>query len=545
MNISLFFSKKILFCCTLISVSLLLSGCSLFSTNQQQAEENVQAVVQEEVQEEPNEEKIVDYRILEENHTYTQQDLPFTRVHNKIDFPFPGGAMIDIDSDWLEEVFITSESGKNDALLAYRNWQFVDIISETQIANTQASYGALAIDIDKDADTDLFVARKEGVYTYINNNGLFEEKKLDVTFPDDTTPVDITPWDIDNDWDIDLYISTFISAEKIKLVTFNDTNNKKPNLLLINQGDGLFVDETDRRWITYVQNTFTAIFVDLDKNWWLDLVTSPNTDKIEIWMNDNWQFTSVDSPTQYGFWMGMTANDFDQDWDIDIYASNTWKTIAPKFLKGDTMPNQTVVPEFAYLLNDGTWTLTQSISAMNPAENGFAWWVISADINWDTKLDLLITQNNIKRPPHKLKKLSGEALVFLENNTYEDQIVALWLENKAYGFSLLQWDVDGNGLADIIYLNFNSPSRVALHNSDNKNTLFHLPMPTDLSTYWSRVELSFPDWTTLSQYFLPKQWVLTSQSFTMSFIMGNQKKWVLSIYDWSGILLETKNIEVE
>gem|GEM_PF-4370771 len=31
--------------------------------------------------------------------------------------------------------------------------------------------------------------------------------------------------------------------------------------------------------------------------------------------------------------------------------------------------------------------------------------MVSTDLNGDTNPDLLIAQNNIKRPPHKLKKL--------------------------------------------------------------------------------------------------------------------------------------------
>lgn len=470
------------------------------------------------------------YTVTSETHTYTQQDLSFTRVFSKTEFPFVWWAMIDIDNDGVEEIYITAESGKKDAMYSYRNGVFVDIIDEVGLTDTQATYGALAMDIEGDGDLDLYVTKDDGVYAYINSNGLFDEQNKIFWISENSVPVDISPADIDNDGDIDLYISTFSSPDIFTLVTFNDSKNVTPNHLLINQWDGTFVDETDLREVSFLQNTFTAIFADLDQNGWQDLVTNPNTDQLHIWMNNEGQFTKVDeSSTAYGFWMGMTINDLDGDGDLDVYASNSGDSIGQRFLNGDTTQEQVVDPAFAYLVNDGKWNLTQTIQHMIPSENWFSRGVLSPDLDLDGHPDILMTQNNIKRPPHKLKKLPWEALIYQDTHLYENQTKSLWLTNKAFGYALLQGDVDGNGLDDIIYLNQDSPSRVALHTSENKNNILRVQMPYDLRMYGARVDVVLEDETTLSQYFLPKQWVATSQTYVMSFVLGNYTEWTLHI----------------
>jgi hypothetical protein len=58
---------------------------------------------------------------------------------------------------------------------------------------------------------------------------------LDIVFDNNSIPVDITVADIDQDGDLDLYISTFISAKVFKSATFNKKNNVTKNLLLRNE----------------------------------------------------------------------------------------------------------------------------------------------------------------------------------------------------------------------------------------------------------------------------------------------------------------------
>lgn len=91
--------------------------------------------------------------------------------------PFSGAAVIDVNSDGKMEIFVGGGMGQADVLLSYRDKQLVDIIEDSGLSSLSATYGSVSIDIDNDNDVDLIVARDDGLYQYLNQEGKFIEKK--------------------------------------------------------------------------------------------------------------------------------------------------------------------------------------------------------------------------------------------------------------------------------------------------------------------------------------------------------------------------------
>ena len=130
---------------------------------------------------------------------FTQVPADFTHVWTKGAHPFTGASVIDIDGDGQFEIFVGGGAGQHDALLSYRNGRLVNIEHGTGLSNTSATYGSTAIDMDADGDTDLLVARENGVYLYLNDGGRFQERTIPVNLPVDSVPFTVAVSDIDHD----------------------------------------------------------------------------------------------------------------------------------------------------------------------------------------------------------------------------------------------------------------------------------------------------------------------------------------------------------
>jgi len=254
----------------------------------------------------------------------------------------------------------------------YENGKFVDIHTEIGIQNSLPSYGAYALDFDTDGDTDLFVARQNGVYYYSNTSGKFTEEKLNISLPQNAIPLDIDFADIDADGDMDMYISTFITQNLFRSAVFNDPNHVQKNLLLRNEGGLSFVDITSESGLDITANTFTSSFADLDNDGDADIVISPNTDTVKIYENTDGTFTQAYEGSIYGFWMGLGLSDYDNDGDIDVFFSNVGTSIPEKFLGGDSRDNQVVSAQYLFLENNGDMQFTQKKSAAFD-KLGFGW----------------------------------------------------------------------------------------------------------------------------------------------------------------------------
>ena len=142
---------------------------------------------------------------------------------------------IDYDNDGDKDFFVTNIQGKNSLYQNDGNFVFTDVTESVGLyTNDLPSYGAAFGDIDNDGDLDLFLSTR-GVdandrnYLYRNDTGNF----VDVT---QTAGINLTVeysfcaafFDYDNDGDQDIYISN----DKLSTI----------NRLYQNNGDGTFAD---------------------------------------------------------------------------------------------------------------------------------------------------------------------------------------------------------------------------------------------------------------------------------------------------------------
>lgn len=384
-----------------------------------------------------------------------------------------GAAVLDLDGDGREEIFVGGGAGQPDALLRLREGRLVDEIGATGLSSTSATYGSCATDLDGDGDVDLAVGRNDGITLYVNEGGRFTGQPLPVDLPESSVPLAISVSDIDHDGDGDLYLSVFVDFPHFVPATFNVPEHAKANRLLRNDGDLRFTDITTPVTASK-QNTFTSLFVDLDGDRYQDLVIAQNTGQVEILRNRrDGTFEAVPLASGYGFWMGVAAGDFDADGDQDLCFTNVGDSFPAFAVKGDRHDDQPYNGGWLLLRNDGDFRFHDATREAGLAGYGFAWGLVFEDMNLDGRLDLMASQNYVKWPVHRWFKFPGKLLLGADPGP--GFYTAEGVENRAFSNSPVIADLDGDGRPDLFWLNNDSPSRAFLNRSAGHHVTVVLP----------------------------------------------------------------------
>lgn len=447
---------------------------------------------------------------------------PFSHVWSEPSHPFTGAAVIDIDGDGAFEIFVGGGEGQADALLSFNDGKFVDVIAGTGLSNpAEATYGTASSDMDGDGDVDLVVARNNSLTIYINDAGTFTARDVPIKLDVDAVPLSVAISDIDSDGHPDIYVSAFVSFPAFRSATFNDPSHAKLNLMLKNNGDLTFTDVTAKSNTAGLNNTFHTVFADLDNDRDPDMILAQNTGEIEIFENDGKGiFSSIATNSGYGFWMGLAVGDIDHDGDQDIYVSNIGTSIPDFLTDGDLTEDQRHHTKWILLRNDGGMKFTDTTAEMKLHGYGFAWGAQFEDLNLDGEIDILIAQNYVKWPLHKWGPLDNKALLQIDAPEGRGfyQVPGLGLENPYFGQSPMIVDINGDGKADVVWLNMNGPLRAFLNTSDGNFLTVRVPDSPDM--LGATVTLTLADGKTISRQVIASTGLLTDPTPDLHFGLG-------------------------
>ena len=411
-----------------------------------------------------------DYTVPEsEIPTFTEANIAFQHDFNdKTDLPVMAGAMIDIDNDGVDEIFVGGASNQADGLFRYTSDGFVDISLHIKNAPSQKSstLGAASFDLDEDGDTDLLLARTEGVFFLENEGGRFTSSRLDINPNEKSNPISFTLGDYDKDGDADIFLCTYLKVELMEGQTiFNRLDYGSTSLLLRNDGDLKFTDVTESVNLDFIHNTFQAVMVDFDQDGWLDIAVAYDTGRPTIYKNIQGQrFEEIETPlsAKYSYPMGIGVGDFNNDSKIDLFFSNTGSTVPEFMVKGDLTEDQELVTDWMLFVNDGEMRFKDEAKATKVADFEFSWGAVFEDFNLDGLQDLAVAENYIAFPSNKLFKLPCRFLIQRQDGTFaavEEQSNTV---NKNFAITPLTGDFNQDGYPDLVYTNLGGPLRVFL-----------------------------------------------------------------------------------
>ena len=434
-------------------------------------------------------------------------------------------AVIDLDGDGIDEVFLGGGYDQEDGFFKYSESGFVDITNDITFEKDagDVTYGASVLDVNGDGRSDMFVGRKSGVYLYTRTNDGFSRAKIKIDGMERFAPVSFAMTDLNNDGKVDLYVSNYIKREHVEGQNiFHKEGYGGASVLLLNNGDNSFTNITDKAGLSYVHNTFQGSFIDLDGNLTPDLPVAYDTGETKIYRNEgNLKFTAVKTPMsgKYGYPMCVAVGDLDNDGDADLFFSNVGTTAPDLLAKGDLDPKDTYVKRWMLWRNDGGLNFTDVAQERKVAGFEFSWGAVMEDFNLDGRQDLLVSENYVDLPPHKLIKLPGRFLLQRTDGQFAAAGAQANVTNAHYGYTPLISDFNQDGYPDIIHVNLQGKSRALISNG-GKNRYLKFAMPDNAMCLGAKITVTLKDGRTLTDYIVKNEGLSSSQTGTVFFGLG-------------------------
>lgn len=253
--------------------------------------------------------------------------LPFMRSAEG-----PKMAVADVNNDGTEDLFIGGSKNNIASLFIQKNTTFIKK-EKTTFNNQRAAEDAESIffDADNDGDLDLYVC-SGGVETskysanyldklYFNDgagNFTLSDQKLPTTTQYHSSS-SVVVADIDNDNDLDL----FVGERTIP----NAYGMPGSGFLLINDGTGKFTEQSASLAPEFknLGMITDAIFIDINKNGYKDLVIVGDFMGVEVFENQQGKFKKNKNnalSNLKGWWNTIEKSDLDNDGDFDLILGN-------------------------------------------------------------------------------------------------------------------------------------------------------------------------------------------------------------------------------
>jgi len=455
--------------------------------------------------------------------TFETSDIVFNQGNDfSTSLPFLASAIIDVDGDGIDEVFLGGSQTTPDGLFEFKNNKLVAIEGMAGIKKGNvASLGSVVLDVDKNGTADLLVAREDGIWLHLNNNGVFSNEKLDANMPDDTTALSIAVADLNRDGAFDMYVAGYIRNDLVEGQNLFTDNYGGTSQLFINNGDNTFKNMTKESGLLYKHNTFQSAFIDVNRDGYEDLVVAHDTGHVLTWKNNgDMTFTRQSNPLseEFGYPMGLGITDLGNDGYTDFFFSNVGTT-PPNFMVRGTLTDDQV-SNWNWLLfkNNGDFNFTDVAEETKVAGYEFSWGGVFSDLNLDGTDDLIVSENYIGFPLHKLEplRLNGRLLLQKENGEFAAAGKQAGVKNQHYSISPLTADFNQDGRPDIVHANLNGNSKLFLSNAGKGNYL-NIRLPNDVSSIASNVSVELTNGKTLRRPYVSGEGLCSDSSHDITF----------------------------
>lgn len=301
-----------------------------------------------------------------------------------------GLAAADYDNDGDIDFYLPTEAGISDRL--YRNdgrGKFEDVALGSGIEEWQSNRAALWFDYNGDHRLDLLVAGEACVNRTCARPVLLSlyAQRPDATFINVTlesgidagTAFDDLPfYGIGGlaaaDFDLDQYLDLILTVWGGGLQYFH------------NNGDGTFTDLTQAVGLNNSERMYwQCMAYDFNRDGLIDLYCNVDYHENQLWINRGQVFE--ERAGQYGLdnafnEMGMTVGDYDNDGDIDIYATNI-----TRMFQGQDQHNLLYRND----VTSGRIHFSELASDLGTGQSGWDWGTTFIDIDNDGRQDLATT----------------------------------------------------------------------------------------------------------------------------------------------------------
>ena len=480
--------------------------------------------------------------------TFSEVPIDFNQQHNgKESLPVIASTLIDINNDGVDELFFGGGFNQQDELFEYKDNSFVSISKNVNLPQKTnlTSLGSASADFDNNGFSDLIVSREDGITIYYNTQGVFTPKKVDYILADNATPLGFALGDIDKDGDIDIFISNYIRKKQMVGQNNFSKNYGAVSQMLLNNGDNTFTDVTKASGLYYQHNTFMGIFVDIDNDSWLDLIVAHDTGEVRTYKNNgDGTFKNMPNPTTnyYAYPMGIAVGDYNNDGKVDFMFSNTGSS-APHFLARGKVDETEFNSDWIFFENKGNFIFEDVADKVKVADFEFSWGAVMADMNNDGLQELIVAENYVEFPPHKMFKLPGRFLTQKEDHTFVATEDKSGVVNKNYAVTPLVSDFNQDGYLDLVWTNMSGPSKVFI-NKGGKNNYLQLAFAENFENIGAKIKVITTSGKMITEDYVIGEGLVSDQSATIHIGLGKDTIKSVNITYINGTVQNLNDIKI-
>ena len=233
-------------------------------------------------------------------------------------------------------------------------------------------------------------------------------------------PISATAADIDNDNDLDLWVTQYESPYIYGQMPtpYYDANDGYPSYLLINDGQGNFIDMTAdyNLDIKRYRRTYSCSFINLNNDDYIDLITVNDFAGIDLYFNNNGiTFTDVTQDIiseKSSFGMSHTVGDYNLDGLEDIFVTGMSSTTAnrlekmnlnrPGYEDQNSARSKMSYGNRMYIKQENGQYVEEQFPDMNQiSKTGWSWGATTFDFDNDGDPDIYVTNGNMSKKTAK------------------------------------------------------------------------------------------------------------------------------------------------
>jgi len=407
----------------------------------------------------------------------------------------PGASVGDVNGDGLEDFFVGGAKFYSGIFyLQQPSGKFIAKYLEGLAEKKEKlgeDLGSLLIDMDRDGDLDLYIARggtegKIGAASFQDvvyaNDGKGNFSLVPSALPSFTeSNAAVRAVDFDKDGDLDLFVSG-------RNVPFSYPQGT-PSRLLRNDSKSGLIQYTDAtaKWAPDLLKpalACDAVWTDLNNDGWSDLVVAGEFTPIQLYQNEKGHLVKLEKTgleEMSGLWGSVAAADFDQDGDMDLVAGNMGKNTLLRanakqpvdVLHGDVDGNGVYdVFPFVYFQSASGVPVSAPLFGKDDVHKQLnstrQRWVYYKDYGKITQDDFLTEKEKAKASKLSFTENASMYIENLGSGHFKAQALPDMAQlSSLNGMQIL--DVNADGYLDIVFVGNNFANEVAMGRYDASN----------------------------------------------------------------------------
>ena len=370
-----------------------------------------------------------------------------------------GIAVADVNGDGFDDIYITMRLGKNMLLVNQGDGTFLEQAASFKLDLPGHTPCALFADFDNDGDQDVILGRSLLKTSYLENRqGVFFQHPIPKFMP--MAVLSMAAADYNMDGLLDVYVCTYrpaapagaspaggvaqskdddfdwpdeffdINLAREYRLRVSEQRKRKggtvldqlgpPNVLLVNRGGGRFEPAPENDTVGIWRNSMQATWGDYNRDGRPDLYIANDWGLDVLFRNDeSGGFTDITTQagvTAYGYAMGASWGDYDNDGQDDLYVSNMYSEPGRRITKQipglEKMFIESAAGNWLYRrVDNGKFEQVAGLEppSMTVMNAGWSWGGCFADFDNDSFLDLYVLNGYFTAPKEHSSGLDLES----------------------------------------------------------------------------------------------------------------------------------------